>query len=89
MEDMAMNEYIEMKWRRNGETVRVYNFSVVNEKINSYHNETKSYATIFSRSGKMCGGSGWQVVEVHELTPIEFYNKDNPYEKYDPYENLE
>lgn len=85
-----MNEYIEMKWRRTGETVRVYNFSVVNEPIpHSYNHATKSYATIFSKSGKMQGGSGWKLVEVHELTPMEFYSKDNPYEKYDPYENIE
>lgn len=85
-----MNEYIEMKWRRTGETVRVYNFSVVNEPVpHSYSHVTKSYATIFSKYGKMQGGSGWMLVEVHELTPIEFYNKNNPCEKYDPYENIE
>ena len=82
-----MNDYIEMKWRRTGETVRVYNFSVVNEPVrNSYCHVTKSYATIFSKNGKMQGGSGWLLVEVHELSPVEFYNENNPYERYDPYE---
>jgi len=76
-----MNEYIEMKWRLTGETVRVYNFSVVD--IGKVYPNVCSYATIFSRSGKMQGGSGWQTVEVHELTPIEFYNKENPYERFE------
>jgi hypothetical protein len=81
MEDMAMNEYIEMKWRRSGETVRVYGFSTVN--IGDVYPDVRSYATVFSRSGKMQGGSGWKTVEVHELTPIEFYNKENPYERFE------
>ena len=75
-----MSEFIEMKWRRSGETVRVYNFSVVDKKTTSSQNEIKSYATIFSRLGKLQGGSGWLTVEVHELTPIEFYYKEDMYE---------
>lgn len=78
-----MNGFIEMKWRISGETVRVYNFSVVDKKITESHNETKSYATIFSKLGKMQGGSGWCTVEVHELTPIEFYDKENMYERFE------
>lgn len=78
-----MNEFIEMKWRRSGETVRVYNFSVVDKKITESHNEIKSYATIFSELGKKYGGSGWLTVEVHELTPIEFYDKENVNERFE------
>lgn len=76
-----MQEYVEMKWRRSGETVRVYGFSTVN--IGYVYPDVRSYATIFSGSGKRCGGSGWQTVDVHELTPIEFYNKENPYERFE------
>ena len=81
-----MTEYVEMKWRRTGETVRVYNFSTVavtKHGSRGEYCEVLSYATIFSRSGKMQGGSGWKTVEVHELTPIEFYNKENPYERFE------
>ena len=77
-----MNEYIEMKWHLTGETVRVYNFSVVSEQI-KYSHEIKTYATIFSRLGKRQGGSGWQTVEVHELTPIEFWNEGDTYDRFE------
>ena len=79
-----MKEYIEMKWRRSGETVRVYNFSTFDRKINgSYNHEIVSYATIFSKIGKRCGGSGWQTVDVHELTPLDCFDENNIYEHYD------
>lgn len=76
-----MNEYIEMKWRRTGETVRVYGFSAVD--IGRTYPEVRSYATIFSRSGKRQGGSGWQTVEVHELTHIEFWNEGDTYDRFE------
>lgn len=76
--------YIEMKWRRSGETVRVYNISTFCK--GSYNNEIVSYATIFTPSGKRCGGSGWQTVEIHELTPLDFYDEENIYERYDAYD---
>ena len=69
-----MKEYIEMIWRKSGETVRVYNFSTVAVTRSGSHGEYcefLSYATIFSKLGKRQGGSGWQTVDVHELTPID------------------
>ncbi len=72
--------WFEMKWRRNGETVRVYNLSVV---------EKETYATIFIESAKRCGGSGWATIEIHELTPLDYYNETNPYERYDGREMYE
>lgn len=49
-----MNGYFEMKFRKTGETVRVYGVSVC---------EGVSYATIFipSLAGKQ-SGNGWQAV---------------------------
>lgn len=79
-----MKEYIEMIWRRSGETVRVYNFSTVDQELNhSYNHRLVTYATIFSQLGKRQGGSGWQTVEVHELTPIEFWNEGDVYDPID------
>jgi len=79
-----MKDYVEMKWRRSGETVRVYNFSTIDQKFNYSHNhELKSYAIIFSELGKIQGGSGWQTVEVHELTPIEFWNEGDTYDGFE------
>lgn len=77
-------EYIEMKWRRSGETVRVYNFSILEKSSQkSYNREVVSYATIFSKTGKRCGGSGWLTVDVHELTPLDCFDENNIYEHYD------
>ena len=80
-------EYTEMKWRRNGETVRVYNISTFCRTYQySYKHDIVTYATIFVPSGKRCGGSGWQTVQMHELTPLDFYDKENIYEKYNAHD---
>jgi hypothetical protein len=72
--------WFEMKWRINSETVRVYNLSVVDKE---------TYATIFIKSAKKCGGSGWHTVKIHELTPLDCYDETNPYELYDTSEMYE
>ncbi len=63
-----MNEFIEMKLRKTGETVRVYSASV---------EAGCSYATIFSPSlaGKQAG-NGWQTVKMSALVPLDFWVDD-------------
>ena len=60
-----MADYIEMKFRKTGETVRVYNFST---------DGTSSLATIYvpSLAGKQ-QGNGWQTVKVSALIPLDFW----------------
>ena len=63
-----MTNYIEMKLRKTGETVRVYNFS---------NDGTTALATIYSPSlaGKQ-QGNGWQTVKVSALVPLDFWIDD-------------
>lgn len=63
-----MTNYIEMKMRKTGETVRVYNFST---------DGTSSLATIYvpSLAGKQ-QGNGWQTVKVSALVPLDFWVDD-------------
>jgi hypothetical protein len=63
-----MTDYIEMKLRKTGETVRVYNLSI---------DGTSSQATIFSPNlaGKQ-QGNGWQTVKISALVPIDFWVDD-------------
>ena len=63
-----MINYIEMKLRKTGETVRVYNFST---------DGTTYLATIYSPSlaGKQ-QGNGWQTVKVSALVPLDFWIED-------------
>ena len=63
-----MNNYFEMKWRKTGETVRVYGVSVEGNI---------SYATIFipSLAGKQ-NGNGWQTVKMSALIPVDFWIDD-------------
>ena len=60
-----MTDFIEMKLRKTGETVRVYDVSV---------DAGNSYATIFSPSlaGKQ-SGNGWQTVKMSALVPLDFW----------------
>ena len=63
-----MIDYIEMKLRKTGETVRVYNFST--EGI-------LSFATIYIPSMAIKqNGNGWQTVKVTALVPLEFWPND-------------
>lgn len=63
-----MTNYIEMKFRKTGETVRVYNFST---------DGTSSLATIYvpSLAGKQ-QGNGWQTVKASALIPLDFWVED-------------
>lgn len=63
-----MNNYFEMKFRKTGETVRVYNVCV---------DAGVSYATIYSPNlaGKQ-GGNGWQTVKMGTLVPLDFWTDD-------------
>ena len=59
-----MNGYCEMKLRKTGETVRVYNVSIIDKK---------SYATIFVPSFAGQHGNGWQFVKISSLIPIDLW----------------
>ena len=60
-----MTDFIEMKLRKTGETVRVYNFST---------DGTVALATIFSPSlARKQNGNGWSTVKVGALVPSEFW----------------
>ena len=63
-----MTSYVEMKLRKTGETVRVYNFSI---------DGTSSIATIYSPT--LAGrqqGNGWQTVKVSALVPVDLCADD-------------
>lgn len=61
-----MKEYLEMIYRKTGESVRVYDISVVDG--------THSSAVIYipSLAGKQ-NGNGWQTVKTSALVPPEFW----------------
>lgn len=63
-----MTNYIEMKIRKTGETVRVYNFSIEG---------AVSYATIYAPGlAAKQQGNGWQTVKVSALVPLDFWIDD-------------
>lgn len=63
-----MTNYIEMKFRKTGETVRVYNFST---------DGNMSLATIYVPSiAVKQHGNGWQTVKTSALVPLDFWVDD-------------
>lgn len=68
-----MTNYIEMKLRKTGETVRIYNFSVENGC---------PHAIIYSPSlASKQGGNGWQIVKASALIPVDFWIDDSKTDK--------
>lgn len=56
-----MNNYIEMKLKKNGVKVRVYNISISAEGKGSY-------ATVWSESER-----NWQTMKINQLIPVDEY----------------
>lgn len=65
-----MADFFEMKFRKTGETVRVYAVSVDNNH---------SFATIYRPSIAGLGNpaNGWETVKMASLIPLDFWVNDN------------
>ena len=59
-----MKDPIEMRMRKGGEVVHLYNIQIV---------DGTSYATIFNANMAKKSGNGWQTVKVSALLPLDFY----------------
>lgn len=58
-----MKEYIEMKVKKNGVVVRVYDIGLYGKV---------AYATIFNSNAERKTGNGWETVKMSTLVPIDY-----------------